>query len=200
MEAIVKNALINQATEMIQLFRGWDTNFPFKYYSSDLDCSIIHEPDYSLPRNTNPVEGRPVQGYFAPITDEINKLPCLYYLEILNDNLSASEIYDAYIKAADKSVNPSRSFSATRKKFDDTTKVLYVGKVQKGLGGRQVVHLGLYKTGATGGLQMAYWAKQLGLKLRLHFFVAENPQYADYLVPLENRLAKELRPLIGKHK
>ena len=109
-------------------------------------------------------------------------------------------MYKAYQKVSEKGVYQTRSFLAVKKSCDANTKVLYVGKVQKGLDGRQVVHLGLYKTSATGGLQLALWAKEIGLKLRLHVFVAENPLLAHSIVPLENRLASELKPFIGKYK
>jgi hypothetical protein len=166
------------------------------YHSNDLLCADIGVPSSEIPNSQNPVDGTLVHGFFS-IFDKYNSLPCLYVYEIMSHH-SNDDIIEAYKKASVK--HNERSFSAVKSKYNPETRILYVGKVQKDIGARQIVHFGLYKQPKTGGLQMLYWAKELQLKLRIHVYAFEDLNMRDYLVPFENRLARELQPLIGKHK
>jgi hypothetical protein len=121
--------------------------------------------------------------------------PVLYWLEI-DCNIENSTIRAA-IENYSKSDN-SKAIPALKKRFDENSKCLYVGKVKKSFWGRLIQHLGFYKVNATQGLQLFYWAKDLNLKLKIHTYEFEQDM-EDLVSIFEIKLAKELRPLIGKH-
>lgn len=121
--------------------------------------------------------------------------PCLYYFEILSENLPLEII--SKIKEYSLSEN-SKSIPAIKKTIPDS-KILYVGKVKRHFWGRLIQHLGYYKVVRTQGLQLYYWTKQLNLNLKLVVYEFE-PEMVNLMEVLENGLAKHLKPIIGKHK
>lgn len=121
--------------------------------------------------------------------------PCLYYFEILSENLS-SEIVDK-IKEYSNTEN-SKSIPAIKKTIPES-KILYVGKVKRHFWGRLIQHLGYYKVNRTQGLQLYYWTKELNLNLKLVVYEFE-PNMTNLMEVLENDLAKHLKPILGKHK
>ena len=92
-----------------------------------------------------------------------------------------------------------RAVPARQNSFDDTSPVLYVGKVKKAFGGRVIQHLGFSATAATQGLQLYHWTRGMALKLQLTAFEFEDDM-ADLLPLVERAVARELRPLLGKHQ
>lgn len=121
--------------------------------------------------------------------------PCLYYFEILSENLPSEIIGE--IKKYSVSEN-SKSIPAIKRTIPDS-KILYVGKVKRHFWGRLIQHLGYYKVDRTQGLQLYYWTKRLNLNLRLVVYEFE-PDMINLMEVLENGLAKHLQPIIGKHK
>ena len=123
--------------------------------------------------------------------------PVLYWFEITND-ISGKEIIASVKKFA---TLKERATPALRpdSKINFDSKVLYVGKVKSNSTGRIVVHLGFSKSGKTQGLQLFHWAKELPLHLRLNV-IKFHPNMAEIMGVLENYLAKEFKPLIGKHQ
>lgn len=121
--------------------------------------------------------------------------PCLYFFEILSDNLT-SDIIDT-IKEYSNSEN-SKSIPAIKKTIPES-KILYVGKVKRHFWGRLIQHLGFYKVNRTQGLQLFYWSKQLNLNIKVTVFEFE-PEMINLMEVLENELAKKLKPILGKHK
>lgn len=121
--------------------------------------------------------------------------PCLYYFEILSENLS-SEIISKIKEYADS--ENSKSIPAIKKTIPDS-KILYVGKVKRHFWGRLIQHLGYYKVDRTQGLQLYYWTKELNLNLKLVVYEFE-PEMINLMEVLENDLAKHLKPILGKHK
>ncbi len=91
-----------------------------------------------------------------------------------------------------------RATPALKKNIPSDTTILYVGKVKKHFAGRLKQHIGQYHVGATAGLQLNGWARQIGLKIRVHVF-AFPPEMQHYVDPLELPFARALRPMIGKH-
>ena len=65
--------------------------------------------------------------------------------------------------------------------------------------GRFIQHLGFHKAKSTQGLQLFYWAKNLSLSLKLTMLEFE-PDMINLMTVLENEVANELKPIIGKHK
>jgi hypothetical protein len=121
--------------------------------------------------------------------------PVLYYWEVTS-NHSSSEIVNK-IKEYGLTEN-SKSIPAIKSKYHDT-RILYVGKVKKHIWGRFVQHLGFYKVRGTQGLQLYYWAKQLSLNLTITVLEFE-PEMINLMDVLEKEMAKELMPILGKHR
>ena len=121
--------------------------------------------------------------------------PCLYYFEITSNNLTPEIINK--IKEYSNTEN-SKSIPAIKKTIAES-KILYVGKVKRHFWGRLIQHLGYYKVPRTQGLQLFYWAKELNLNLKLTVFEFE-PEMINLMEILENELAKQLKPILGKHK
>jgi hypothetical protein len=132
-----------------------------------------------------------------PMFTELKYLngPCLYYFEIMSDNLSTA-IVDR-IREYSNTEN-SKSIPAIKKAIPES-KILYVGKVKRKFWGRLIQHLGYYKVNRTQGLQLFYWTKELNLNLKLVVFEFE-PEMINLMEILENDLAKYLNPILGKHK
>ena len=123
--------------------------------------------------------------------------PVLYWFEILSDT-NPQRIVES-IKNY-KNGDGKRATPAIKKRGNDTSRILYVGKVKKAFCGRLITHLGYLKgSGQTQGLQLGCWAKDICLTLRLNFIEFDKGM-ADYMTILENGFAEHLRPLIGKHK
>jgi len=136
------------------------------------------------------------EGDFIHIFEEVVKIsgPCLYYFEIESDHTAD----DIVSRIQNYKLTPgAKSVPAIKKKFPQT-KVLYVGKVKKGLWGRLVQHLGYYKVSRTQGLQLFYWTQGTNVKLKMNVLEFED-EMADYMTVLETKLAKELNPILGKH-
>ena len=121
--------------------------------------------------------------------------PCLYYFEIVSDNLTSTIIEK--IKEYSITEN-SKSIPAIKSKIPES-KILYVGKVKRHFWGRLIQHLGYYKVQRTQGLQLYYWTKELNLNLKLVVFEFEG-EMINLMEVLENDLAKHIKPILGKHK
>lgn len=156
-------------------------------YQFDIDC--FEMKDYNF---VNVLK----ESDFSHVFDIVTKIsgPCLYYFEIVSGH-SAEEI--VYRVTEYKLTQNSKAVPAIKKNFPHS-RVLYVGKVKKGIWGRLVQHLGYYKVQGTQGLQLFYWTKGTNVSLRMNIFEFEH-EMADYMGVLEHKLAKELKPILGKH-
>ena len=133
---------------------------------------------------------------FKPIFEDLKKAPVLYWFEIisLTDRKSIRTALETY-----KDSTSPRATPALRVVSDQPTDVLYVGKVKSSFPNRLLQHLGYFGVPATQGLQLRHWARDLDLQLTLNVIEFEAGM-AELMAVLEYALAKELRPLIGKHK
>jgi len=127
----------------------------------------------------------------------VNEFPCLYVFELIDKN-DCKRVIEALQKI--KSKNIGRTLPPFKTKIPDS-KYLYVGKVEKEVGGRLVTHLGYYQTKGNHGLQLAFWAKEMNpallISVSIYRFAKE---MRPYISAFEKILAKELNPIIGKHK
>lgn len=123
------------------------------------------------------------------------KGPCLYYFEILSENLS-SEIAEKIREYANS--ENSKAIPAIKKTIPES-RILYVGKVKRHFWGRLIQHLGYYKVDRTQGLQLYYWTKELNLNLKLVVYEFDS-EMINLMEVLENDLAKHLKPILGKHR
>lgn len=103
------------------------------------------------------------------------------------------------VLAAARAYAGSRAVPARRKSIDDTSPVLYVGKVKKAFWGRVIQHLGFSRTAATQGLQLHHWTRGMALELTLTAYEFEDDM-ADLLPLVERAVARQLQPLLGKHE
>lgn len=135
---------------------------------------------------------------FLKMFDELTKNdpPFVYWFEILHGPDSQT-IHQRISKYKETSV---RGVPALRKLKEYNSRILYVGKSTVGFWGRLITHLGyLSGKGTTQGLQLDHWTKDLCLELQLNI-LRFPPAMADYLSIVEYALAKELQPIIGKHR
>lgn len=103
------------------------------------------------------------------------------------------------ILAAARTYEGKRAMPALRRNIDETSPVLYVGKVKKALWGRVIQHLGFSRTAGTQGLQLYHWTRGMALELKLTAFEFE-ADMAELLPLVERAVAKQLKPLLGKHQ
>ena len=126
----------------------------------------------------------------------INERPCLYVFELVNFS-DRERVWKTFNEL--KNTQIDRTLPATVKNLKENTKILYVGKAERNVGGRIVTHMGYYQKKMNHGLQLAFWARKLEILINVHVFRFE-PDMKPYLDSFEKLLAKELQPIIGLHK
>lgn len=153
----------------------------FKIYCAELE-------DYNISDITKSKK-------FRELFDQLKeyKGPSIYVFEVIS-NHNANEIIDSI-----KNSKIERPIPAIRKKIFEDSKILYVGKVVECFWGRLIQHLGFHEHKNSQGLQLFYWAKELKLELNITIFEFETAS-KDLMSLFENALAKELKPILGKHK
>ncbi|URM36296.1 hypothetical protein [Flavobacterium anhuiense] len=154
----------------------------------EIECSLLDDYNYEDIRESK---------NFKNLFNDLKKIegPVLYYWEVTSDH-SPYEIVERIKKYANS--ENSKSIPAIKRNYPQT-KILYVGKVKKHIWGRFVQHLGFYKVQRTQGLQLFYWAKELCLDLKVTVLEFE-PDMINLMDVLEREMAKELKPILGKHR
>jgi hypothetical protein len=116
----------------------------------------------------------------------------------LQDKSDCKRVVEALKKV--KSENIGRILPPFKTKIPES-KYLYVGKVQREVGGRMVTHLGYYNTTGNHGLQLAFWAKDMIPSLQITVSIYRfKSEMTPYISSFEKILADKLKPIIGKHK
>lgn len=168
----------------------------YKYYSIDLQTEWLKEaPIKSEVGGKYPVSEIIKEKFFREFDEkdaELNKKVCLYAFEYPNEH--TAYIIDQLSKFRETSV---RNVSAIKNNPNKHGKILYIGKVKSGLGGRLSTHFG-FAHEKTGGLQLRHWL-DMNMLLKVHIY-AFDKELDDFVNPLELFLTKELKPLIGKSK
>lgn len=143
-----------------------------------------------------------ISTYFDEFTalKKINK-PVLYWFQInsSNNNKALRTHFINYRDPLKKDFkHPKyRYTSAYKKNYSDSSKTLYVGKVEKGFWGRLVTHLGYSKYKSTAGMQLFHWYNPtLYGNITLNYIVFDN-EMKHLIAVLEKQLANKLEPLIG---
>lgn len=127
---------------------------------------------------------------------EINSCPVVYVFELQQES-DTERVINAFKDA--KNEITERILPAIKNNIQNS-KYLYVGKVEKKIGGRIVTHLGYYQTTGNHGLQLAHWTREIKpvLKLNLHVFRFKK-EFKPFISAMEVIVAKRLKPIIGKH-
>lgn len=187
------DAILKKINDGIESYSNILKQNKLNYHCIDIDCSTLTEP---VTREKDGRTTTPPFPFYAGLPAD--NIPCLYYFEFNpadRDNILKE--YRAFlIKQQSAPPGTFRRGAALKKKLPQGTSVLYVGKRKREIGGRLVVHLGYYDVSTTGGLQLRYWAKKIGLKLKFHVFWFE-PEMRDFIDPLEIALSRKMKPLIG---
>lgn len=128
--------------------------------------------------------------------------PCLYMFEIVSPNVEeVFKTYKAFADEQDKIKGIGRrscsSINNSYSKKENEPQILYIGKSEKPIDGRIVVHFGYYEKGVA-GLQLVYWGKEIKLKVNVHVFELLDKEMQPYLEALEKLFFIQLRPIIGK--
>jgi hypothetical protein len=157
----------------------------FETLSLDVCLDAFSTPDFKVVEKERV---QPFETFLEPIQKFKNK-PCVYFIEIVEGN--TEKIRTTYEKV--NLTNKAGLRKVDKKYFE--TKCLYVGRSQKTIIHRLIVHFG-YKNTSENGLQLLHWGKSLNLKLRIHIYCFS--EELGFLLPLyERQLNKELKPLIG---
>lgn len=151
----------------------------------------------------NPLSGR--VEYNSIIQPRLRGImnPCVYVFELVSPSPSiVFENYTEYLKDQLNYRCVKRACSAVSKSgFEEWAihrATLYVGKSEKPVDGRIVVHFGYYEKGV-GGLQLVHWADRVpDLILNLHVFELVDPELWRYLEAFEKILFSQLRPILGR--
>ncbi|WP_289038510.1 hypothetical protein [uncultured Zobellia sp.] len=159
-----------------------------KYFQHDFDCSLFL--DWNLSDIRDSEEHKLVFQKLGAISG-----PVVYWFEILppTSNEDIRNCISEY-----KYSDGAKSVPALKKKYFKDSKALYVGKVKRNFWGRVIQHLGYYHVKRTQGLQLYHWAKELGLKVRLHAYEFE-PEMDDLVSLFELQFSRILKPITGKH-
>jgi len=162
-------------------------------YNQDVKSSYIFEINMSDVDNYNNDDIRKSPKYKNLFQNLIAiKGPVLYWFEVISEH-SSYEILKAF--ECYKNNPECKAIPALKSKPEHGTNILYVGKVKKQFWGRFITHLGFFKTNMTQGIQLFYWAKSLGLQLRVHVFEFDN-NMADLMTIVEFGMAQKLKPLL----
>ncbi len=122
-------------------------------------------------------------------------LPALYFFGI-NPDIEYEKINDL-IKEI--SISNNLNFPANNKNTLNKG-ILYIGKVKRCAWGRLIQHLGYHSNTKSHGLQIDHWAKKIISPLNLTYTVMFfDKSIADYLEIIERALARQYKPIIGKH-
>lgn len=129
--------------------------------------------------------------------------PILYWFELTSSkkNNAIREKYKNYREPMKKNFTHKdyRNTSSYKSKHELDSKTLYVGKVEKGFWGRLVTHLGYNQSIKTAGMQLFHWYETPSFgDIKLNYIEFE-PNMKHLIIILEKKLAKELKPLIGKY-
>ncbi|MBN2743971.1 MAG: hypothetical protein JXR39_08765 [Marinilabiliaceae bacterium] len=166
----------------------------------DFDCSLLSNPYETdggdLPDIIKDSFFKYLHQYDY-LGEKVNDFPCLYVFRLQN-----TSDYERVIEAikAVKSEDIDRVLPPFKTNIP-YSQYLYVGKVNRDVGGRLVTHLGYYQTNSNHGLQLAFWARNMKPSLFLSVSVYRfGREMTPYISSFENILAHKLQPLIGKHK
>ena len=174
-----------------------------------IEISNVEISDFTLPKfNDN---GNFFGGSTAFREEYENKVqkslkgitnPCLYMFELISPDVQT--VFETYTEFANKQEEikgkVKRSYSSINNTYSRKQikpQILYVGKSEKPIDGRIVVHFGYYEKGVA-GLQLVYWGKDINLKVNVHVFELINNEMHPYLETLEKLFFAQLKPIIGK--
>lgn len=130
---------------------------------------------------------------------------CLYWFEF-NDSEMCSSVINVLNANRERLKESVRAVPVMNKNLNSN--VLYVGIRRGGqrkydgltnISGRIVQHLGYYKVGTTQGLQLAHWAVESGLDIKLNVIQFEEGFPDAHLEAFEKIMAHKFKPLCGKH-
>ena len=131
------------------------------------------------------------------------KKPVLYWFELMSskNNKAIREKYIGYREPLKKDFKSPyyRNTSSYKSKYDSNSKILYVGKVEKGFWGRLVTHLGYNQSIKTAGMQLNHWYNPtLFGNIKLNY-IEFDEDMKHLIIILEKKLANHLKPLIGRY-
>ena len=178
----------NVTNNLIKALDNFKCNGAKEYFVHDFDCSFFQ--NWNLTDIRDSAEHKVVFEKLGSITG-----PVVYWFEIVSD-ISAEDVRK-FISDY-KYSEDAKSVPALKTKYSKDSKILYVGKVKRKFWGRVIQHLGYYQVKRTQGLQLYHWAKDIGLKVRLHAFEFEQ-EMEDLVSIIERKMARNLNPITGKH-
>lgn len=169
----------------------------YNIYFLSLNCIDLEDPLIENSRTKYPLSSKIIEGFFTEFDSfdsNINKKNAIYIMHFDNSKFDSRHLVTTYKDAA----SHGRNMSAIKQNPYYHSNVLYVGKVEKDLGGRLSTHFG-YASPQTGGLQLKYWARGLSLELSITLIIFDE-DLGSYLNPLEMYFVQSLNPLLGRSR
>lgn len=174
-----------------------------------IEIPNINVSEFTLPKFDSDVKfiGGPTafrEEYIKYVQPSLKGItnPCIYMFELVSPNVE--EVFKTYKAFADEQDKIKgigrRACSSVNNSFlkkNNEPVILYVGKSEKPIDGRIVVHFGYYEKGVA-GLQLVYWGQEIELKVNVHVFELLNKEMQPYLEAIEKLLFIEIKPIIGK--
>ncbi|QAA82304.1 hypothetical protein EI546_11505 [Aequorivita sp. H23M31] len=183
----IEKLICDEATKAVSIFDAITKGQIVNSFKFDIDSKHFTE-DFITHDITQDVNFKEMFDTLR----EYNDYPALYFFQI-NQELSKTEVLEL-IKVNDSLKTPAIN------NYKENNVFLYVGKVTSCAWGRLIQHLGYHKQRKSHGLQVGLWGNKTTKDLKLSFTVIFFEQESrDYLILLEKRLSKKLKPIIGKH-
>ncbi len=131
------------------------------------------------------------------------KNPSLYFFELIHPETTL--VHETFLRFSNfqkKKTGPDkRNCSAVNRILNPLasqigSNILYVGKSEKPINGRIVVHFGYYEK-SIAGLQLIFWGAEINLKVKIHILEFVDLGMKPYMEVYEKIFIKQLRPIIG---
>lgn len=191
----MKEKLVNYVTENIEILQN-----ALIQISKTEQKTILLDKKYF---NSRFLKDNDISKFEKLLEIRYIKNPVLYWF-VHTSTKKNKEIQDAFIEYSDPLRkdfdNANYRYASSYIKGDFTkNNALYVGKVESAFWGRIVTHLGYSKYNTTAGMQLYHWYKpELYGDIILNYIEFE-PKMKHQILILEKRLAKDLKPLIGRY-
>ena len=138
-------------------------------------------------------------SFFGKLFNELKEIehkPTIYWFEFQKTEFNPNKIFLEFKNY--KEQNRERKVPAIYK-YPKDTNILYLGKSKQCLWGRLILHLGFHIDKHSQGLLLNEWAEKLNLKLKFNYCSFDS-NMSELISFYEYKLAKNTKPLIGKHK
>lgn len=192
-ELIIDHNLIKKSSSELQtslnkIVENYDESV--KYFKRKIKCEYLEDKHFR--------EDIRDDDKFKELFESLDEGASTLYIFEMTSHHSTIEVkkrFTDYSKSSTRKRNVPSYIETTTE-----SRILYVGKSQKGFWVRLICHLGVGMKETWHGLQLLHWAKNINLELTLHIYQFNNGVMSNNLLrTMEKDLAEKLFPVIGMH-